>query len=76
MRLIRERVGRPDLPVAVLGQTFDWFSRNEIGPGNPTGDEVRGAMQAARDTGALGVGFFNWFSTTPDEWDAIQAFPW
>src|SRR5437870_1517997 len=57
VRLIRERVGRADLPVAVIGQTFDWFSRNEIGPGNPTGEEVRGAMQAARDNGAAGIGF-------------------
>jgi hypothetical protein len=76
VRLIRQRVGRPDVPVAVLGQTFDWFSRNEIGPGNPSGAEVRGAMQAARDLGALGMGFFNWYSTTPEEWDAIAAFSW
>jgi hypothetical protein len=76
VRLIRERAGRANVPVAVLGQTFDWFSRNEIGPGNPTGDEMRGALQAARDAGALGMGFFNWYSTTPDEWDALQAFAW
>jgi hypothetical protein len=76
VRLIRERVGRRDVPVAILGQTFDWFSRNEIGPGNPSGDEIRGALQAARDAGALGIGFFNWFSSTPEEWDAIGAFPW
>lgn len=76
VRLIRQRTGRPDVPVAVLGQTFDWFTRNEIGPGNPSGEEVQGALQAARDTGALGVGFFNWFSTTPDEWDALRDFSW
>jgi hypothetical protein len=70
-RLVRQRVGRPDLPVAVIGQTFDWFSRNEIGPHNPSGAEVRGALRAARESGALGIGFFNWFSTTPEEWDAI-----
>jgi hypothetical protein len=70
--MIRQRVGRPDAPVAVVGQTFDWFSRNEIGPNNPTGDEVRGAVQGAREAGALGIGFFNWFSTTPEEWDAIR----
>jgi hypothetical protein len=33
-------------------------------------------MQAAHDTGTLGIGFFNWFSTTPEEWDAVQAFTW
>ncbi|MDQ3699730.1 MAG: hypothetical protein M3442_02290, partial [Chloroflexota bacterium] len=74
VRLIRERTGRPDVPVAVLGQTFDWFTRNEIGAGNPTADEIRGAMQGARDAGALGIGFFNWFSTTPEEWEAIGLF--
>jgi hypothetical protein len=70
---VRARVGRPDLPVAVIGQTFEWFARNEIGPNNPTFDEVRGAIEAARDTGALGIGFFNWFSATPEEWDAIRG---
>ena|GEM_PF-1273579 len=76
VRLIRQRTGRPDVPVAVLGQTFDWFTRNEIGPGNPSAEEVQGALQAARDTGALGAGFFNWFSTTPDEWEALRDFSW
>ena len=76
VRLLRDRTGRPDLPVAVLGQTFDWFARNDIGAGNPTAEEVRGAMQGARDAGAAGIGFFNWFSTTPEEWEAIGAFGW
>ncbi len=76
IRLIRERSRRPDVPIAVLGQTFDWFSRNEVGPGNPTAEETRGAMQAARDHGALGIGFFNWYSATPEEWEAIGSFPW
>jgi hypothetical protein len=76
VRLIRERTGRPEVPVAILGQTFDWFTRYEIGGGNPTAEEIRGAMQAARDTGALGIGFFNWYSTTPEEWEAIGEFPW
>jgi hypothetical protein len=75
-QLVRERSGRPDIPIAVLGQTFDWFSRNGIGPGNPAADEVRGALQAARDAGTLGIGFFNWYSTTPDEWEAIGGFAW
>jgi hypothetical protein len=69
---IQQRVGRPDVPLAVIGQTFDWFSRNEIGSHNPTGAEVRGAVRAARDSGAHGIGFFNWFSATPEEWDAMQ----
>jgi len=72
VRLIRERTGRRDAPVAVIGQTFDWFSRNEIGQHNPSGAEVRGSIRAVQDTGALGIGYFNWFSTVPDEWDAIR----
>jgi hypothetical protein len=76
VRLIRERTGQPDLPVTVLGQTFDWFTRGEIGAGNPTADEVRGAMQGARDAGALGIGFFDWFSATPEEWEALGSFGW
>jgi hypothetical protein len=73
VRLVRQRIGRTDAPVAVIGQTFDWFSRNEIGGNNPSGEEMRGAMRGAKDAGALGIGFFNWFSTTPEEWDAIAA---
>ena len=73
VQLVRQRIGRPDAPIAIVGQTFDWFSRNEIGPHNPTGAEVRGAIRGARDAGALGTGFFNWFSTTPEAWDAMAA---
>lgn len=76
IRLIRRRTGNPAQPVAVIGQAFDWFARNEIGAHNPTADEIRGALRASRDHGALGVGLFNWFHATPDEWAAIGAFPW
>jgi hypothetical protein len=76
IRAIRARIGRSDVPIAVLGQTFDWFSRNQIGAGSPSGEEIRGSLQAARDLGALGIGYFNWFHTTPDEWDAIAGFEW
>jgi hypothetical protein len=73
VRMVRERVGRRDTPIAVIGQTFEWFSRNEVGPHNPSYEEIRGSFDAARDTGALGIGFFNWYSTTPEEWDAIRG---
>lgn len=67
--LIRTRT-RPDMPVEVLGQTFDRF---ESGVNSPSGAEIAACIAAARDSHALGVGFFEWNHATLDEWGAIGA---
>lgn len=66
----------PNYPVAVIGQTYDAFSRNGTGPNNPTGDEISAALDGAKHGGAVGVSLFQWGTTTPSEWDAIRTFPW
>jgi len=67
--LIRART-RPDMPVEVLGQMFDIY---QSGANSPSAAEILACASAARDTGALGVSFFEWRHATPEEWGALQA---
>jgi len=67
--LIRART-RPDMPVEVLGQMFDIY---QSGANSPSAAEILACAAAARDTGALGVSFFEWRHATPQEWGALQA---
>lgn len=74
--LIRQRTGRPDHPIAVIGPAYDPAYGNNVGPNNPTAAEIRGVLRAARDHGALGASFFEWSRLTPEEWQALGAFSW
>ncbi len=65
--LIRARA-RPDMPVEVLGQMFDLYRG---GLNSPSAAEILACAAAARDTGALGVSFFEWRHATPEEWAAL-----
>jgi len=67
--MIRART-RPDMPVEVLGQMFDL---QQSGVNSPSAAEILACAAAARDTGALGVSFFEWRHATPEEWDALQS---
>ncbi len=65
------------LPVEELGQTYDMYSGD--GTGNqaaPTTAEVTADMQTARALGCIGVSFFEWQTTTQQEWSAITSFQW
>lgn len=73
---IHDAVGDPHYPVAVIGQTYDSFSRNGAGPNNPTGQEIATALDSAKRAGAVGVSLFQWGTTTPAEWEALRAFHW
>lgn len=73
---MREDVGDPDYPVALIGQMYDTFGRNGIGQHSPTAEEIRAAMQGAKDAGAVGISFFQWGTATPEEWEAFRDFPW
>ncbi len=73
---IHAAVDDPQYPVAVIGQTYDYFSRNGAGPNNPTGEEISAALEAAKQAGAVGVSLFQWGTTTPSEWDALRLFRW
>ncbi|MBF6589206.1 MAG: hypothetical protein IVW57_01585 [Ktedonobacterales bacterium] len=65
------------LPIEELGQTYDMYSNDGTGAYDaPTGAEITADMRAARDSGAIGVSWFEWQTATRAEWDAITAFTW
>jgi len=65
--MIRART-RPDMPVEVLGQMFDL---QQSGVNSPGAAEILACAAAARDSGALGVSFFEWRHATREEWDTL-----
>jgi hypothetical protein len=73
---LRAAAEDPVYPVAPIGQMYDTFGRNGIGPYSPGGTEVRAALQASKDAGALGASFFQWGTATPEEWRALRDFGW
>jgi hypothetical protein len=68
--LIRAALGKPHQAVAPIGQAYNKW---EDGVDSPSAAEIRGAMRAARDGGAIGVSFFEWNHATPEQWAAIGA---
>ena len=73
---VRRLTGRPDLPVEMLGQFFEWGRPRLLGPDPPTAAEITAAAAAARDADALGISFFDWARATPAQWEALAAFRW
>lgn len=65
-----------DFPVHLIGQMYDTFGRNGTGRYSPRREEVRAALQAALDAGAVGASFFQWGTATPEEWAALRDFNW
>ena len=63
-------------PVHVIGQMYDTFGRNGVGAFSPKAVEVRAALRAAREQGAVGASFFQWGTATPEEWGALRDFAW
>jgi hypothetical protein len=76
IRQLRADVGDPTYPVAPIGQMYDTFGRNGIGPYSPGSAEITAALQASRAAGALGMSFFQWGTATPAEWRALRDFAW
>lgn len=55
------------LPVSIGGQT------SAEGPnGHPAPEEILASIEAARDTGAIGVCFFDFDGTTTRQWSALE----
>jgi hypothetical protein len=75
IRIIRARSGR-QVVVAPIGQAYAIGSPNEVGPNNPTADETRAILRAARETGAAGLSFFEWSHATEQQWREIAGFIW
>jgi len=68
--LVRQLAGR-DVPVDVGAQTGVLSKR-----GAPPGDELAAAIDASRRAGAIGVTFYDWSGTGPEQWDAIARAAW
>lgn len=62
------------VPILPIGQTFDPFGRLGMGPYAPSEAELRGFLQGSRDTGAVGVSFFQWLTASQPEWHAVTRF--
>ncbi len=79
-RYVRESVAgirartRPAMPVAVIGQMFDAFSAAPT-PQTPGAAEILACAAAARDSGSLGLSFFEWRHATAEEWRLLAALP-
>ncbi|HZS00127.1 MAG TPA: hypothetical protein VFE37_15545 [Chloroflexota bacterium] len=72
----RALVGRPDLPVEMLGQLFEMGRPRLLGPDPPTPAEITAAAAAARAAGAVGISYFDWTRATPAHWQALAAIEW
>ncbi|HTD38204.1 MAG TPA: hypothetical protein VK669_11865 [Candidatus Limnocylindrales bacterium] len=68
--LVRRLAAR-DVPIDVGAQTGVLSKR-----GAPPGDELAAAIEASRRAGAIGVTFYDWNGTGPEQWDAIARAAW
>ena len=75
IQIVRERAGRP-VVVQPIGQAYGKGWPNETGPTNPSAEETRAMLAAARDNGAVGISFFEWAHATAAQWREIGAFQW
>ena len=73
---VRLVVGRPDVQVEMLRQLFEMGRPNLLGPDPPTAAEVLAAAHAARESGAIGISYFDWTRATPEHWQALTGFRW
>jgi hypothetical protein len=67
---LRRLAGRP-VPLNLGAQTASLSAR-----GAPPADEVAASLDAGRRAGAIGVAFYDWSGTAPEQWEAIAAAPW
>ncbi len=65
------RLAEREVPIDVGAQTGVLGKR-----GAPPGDELAAAIDAARRAGALGVTFYDWSGTGPEQWEAIARAAW
>jgi hypothetical protein len=65
------RLAERDVPIDVGAQTGVLSKR-----GAPPGDELAAAIEASRRAGAIGVTFYDWNGTGPEQWQAIASAAW
>ncbi|MBX6722272.1 MAG: hypothetical protein IRY92_03390, partial [Dactylosporangium sp.] len=67
------RLAGADVPVSVIGQTYDMFAAGAVGIYSPTPLELRAAADASLATGAIGLSFYRWGTTTAAQWQAMDG---
>ena len=69
--------GGTPLPVEETGQTYDMYTAAFTGwKDAPTTAEIATDLRTAHEIGCIGVGFYEWQTTTQDEWQTISAYKW
>jgi hypothetical protein len=68
--LLRQLAGR-SIPIEIGAQTRPLSRR-----GAPPAAEIGASVAASRRAGALGVIFYDWTGTSPDQWEAIAQADW
>jgi len=68
--LLRRLAGR-NVPIDIGAPTGVLSKR-----GAPPGDELFAAIHESRRVGAIGVTFYDWNGTGPEQWDAIARTVW
>ncbi len=74
--LIHQLSGNASIPVSVIAQAYDMFSKGEQGIFSPTEFEEEAAFQAASDAGAIGISFYRLPTMTAQETQAITQLPY
>lgn len=69
--------GGTPLPVEETGQTYDMYTAAATGWRDaPTAAEITADIETARSLGCIGVGMYEWQTTTQDEWKALSSYNW
>ncbi len=73
---IRAELGGRDFPIEELGMMYDIVPPGNPDGNNPSGAEIAGDLQAAKDFGCIGVSYYRWDTASPDELAAFDSFTW
>ena len=77
IRAVMSIAGGTPLPIEETGQTYDMYTAAFTGwKDAPTKAEISTDLRTAREIGCIGVGFYEWQTTTQDEWQTISAYKW
>jgi hypothetical protein len=72
MRTSMELLAPFGKPVSIIGQAYPIEGKRTY----PTTEQFLAQMQAAKDSGAVGISFWAWEYTRDDSWAVIRDFSW
>lgn len=70
---LRKKVGQ-NMPIHIIGQSYNMFPKDWSQ--HPTPDEIRGAMQATKEYGAVGYSTYRGREATSYGWSEFAKFEW